>query len=222
MRICVLRLVKLRNPLKPPVLPPCLHPQEGILKQDLPARSGDRPRVAGIAPQRQITQRSGAEMYRALSEAIKQLAQCHPDHLYLDTSCFEKHSTGLFSSHPACRSHQNHATCNGEICHAHPCDGSLHLTLHPADVKLILERGWGERHPLAWDSSWWWKAKIVPPGFVMIYAPRDEKELDCVVQIVRAAAWWVSGAELQRDVESAGKELHMGERTSDLLAGTSK
>lgn len=41
----------------------------------------------------------------------------------------------------------------------------------------------------------------MPPGFVLIYAPRDEKELSCVMEIVRAAAWWVSGTELPRDVE---------------------
>ena len=35
--------------------------------------------------------------------------------------------------------------------------------------------------------------RCVPAGFVMVYAPRDERELRCVLEIVRAAAWWVSG-----------------------------
>ncbi|KAL2221113.1 hypothetical protein M432DRAFT_257378 [Thermoascus aurantiacus ATCC 26904] len=201
LRICVLRLFALRNPFEPPSLPPFLQPQHGILK-DLPKRSGRRPRVAGIAPQRQMTQRGGPAMYEALSAAIRNLAQSHPDRLFLATSCFEKHSTGIFC-HPAFR---HRPTCNGEVCHAHPSDGSMHLTLHPADVKLVIERGWGERHPLA-RESWWWRAKIVPPGFVMVYAPRDEEELRCVMEIVRAAAWWVSGTELRRDVEQNGSNL---------------
>ena len=33
----------------------------------------------------------------------------------------------------------------------------------------------------------------MPAGFVMVYAPRDERELRCVLEIVRAAAWWGSG-----------------------------
>jgi hypothetical protein len=78
----------------------------------------------------------------------------------------------------------------------------LHLTLHPADVRTVLEKGWGERHPLAWDDGgeewcWWRWAKSVPPGFVMIYAPRDERELEIVMDIIRASVWWVGGTELK-------------------------
>ncbi|THC98761.1 hypothetical protein EYZ11_001740 [Aspergillus tanneri] len=64
------------------------------------------------------------------------------------------------------------------------------------DVKVILERGWGQRHPLAW-ADWWCWVRFVPSGFVMVYAPRDADELETVLEIIRAAAWWVSGAELQ-------------------------
>lgn len=135
-------------------------------------------------------------MYEALSSSIRNLIQCHQDRLFLGTSCFEKHSTGIFAN----AAFRSRPTCNGEVCHAHPCDASMHLTLHPADVKLVIERGWGERHPLA-RESWWWRAKIVPPGFVMIYAPRDEKDLRYVMEIIRAAAWWVTGTELKRDIE---------------------
>lgn len=44
-------------------------------------------------------------------------------------------------------------------------DGSLHLTLHPKDVKLVLERGWGQRHPLARGGFF---ERFVPVGFVMV------------------------------------------------------
>ncbi|RAL10430.1 uncharacterized protein BO97DRAFT_125848 [Aspergillus homomorphus CBS 101889] len=262
LRICILRLFILRNPLAAPTIPPCVQPQQGLLTPShLPPRPGPRPTVAGIAPQRQTTQKSDAEMYETLSTEIHRLVAQHPDTLYTGTSCFEKYSTGMFcagngSGNSACdntttttsssssttttntitnpqkqppakdispalkssllpssgspqtpqnshsHSHQNHQrrhrlTCNGEVCHAHPSDGSLHLTLHPADVKLVVERGWGQRHPLARDSWWWW-LRIVPPGFVMVYAPRDAEELECVLEIIRAAAWWVSGTELRR------------------------
>ncbi|KAL4894086.1 hypothetical protein BDV59DRAFT_176810 [Aspergillus ambiguus] len=140
-------------------------------------------------------------MYQALTAAMLHLTQQHPDLLYAGTSCFEKHSTGIFcrlgTSPPTAtaglRPVFSRHTCNGEVCHGHPSDGSLHLTLHPADVRLMLERGWGQRHPLAREDWWWSAMRTVPPGFVMVYAPRNAEELESVMEIVRAAVWWVSG-----------------------------
>ncbi|KAL2865449.1 uncharacterized protein BJX67DRAFT_185804 [Aspergillus lucknowensis] len=213
-RICILRLVTLRDPFAPPSIPPTLSPKHGVLSRTtLPARSGPRPTTVGIAPQRQMTQKAEASMYEALTTEIRRLANTHPRALYMATSCFEKHNTGMFcritdpttspsptdtnpTLHPELQSHKHRITCNGEVCHSHPSDGSLHLTLHPADVRLVLERGWGERHPLARDD-WWWVTRFVPPGFVMIYAPRGEDELECVLEIIRAAVWWVGGKELR-------------------------
>ncbi|KAL4742880.1 hypothetical protein BDV11DRAFT_150476 [Aspergillus similis] len=212
LRICILRLFTLRDPLDPPSIPQTLIPKTGYLSSaKIPTRPGPRPTVAGIAPQRQITQKPGPVMYDALASEIHRLALEHPNTLYTATSCFEKHSTGIFYRLPtimtaaassskspktASSTHNHRITCNGEVCHSHPSDGSLHLTLHPADVKLVLERGWAQRHPLARDSLWW-VTKLVPPGFVMIYAPRNEDELKVVVEIIRAATWWVGGNEVQ-------------------------
>ncbi|KAK2739545.1 hypothetical protein FQN55_009421 [Onygenales sp. PD_40] len=199
LRICLLQVFILRNPLNPPAVPPHIHPQTGILK-DLPKRTGSRPEVIGLAPQRQVTERGSQAMYAALTTAIKEFSVRHADSLFLATSCFEKHSTGLFSL-PRC---QSHLTCNGEVCHSHPSDGSMHLTLHPADVKTIIEKGWGERHPLARDS-WWWKFRFVPPTFVLIYSPRNLEELRCITQIIYAASWWVSGIDLRKPVTARGE-----------------
>ncbi|KAL4786107.1 hypothetical protein BJX76DRAFT_346537 [Aspergillus varians] len=220
LRICILRLVTIRNPFEPPSIPQTLYPKSGFLTHAaIPARPGSRPTVVGIAPQRQLNQKPGGAMYDALATEIHRLALSHPNTLYTATSCFEKHSTGIFhrlpsttattpssssttntgvskTPKPASNTHNHRITCNGEVCHSHPSDGSLHLTLHPADVKLVLERGWAQRHPLARDS-WWWVTKIVPTGFVMVYAPKNEEELRVVVEIIRAAAWWVGGKEIR-------------------------
>jgi hypothetical protein len=191
LRICLLKLFALRNPFVPPPVPPTLYPQRGLLRK-LPTRKGTRPKVVGLAPQRQMDQKGGEQMYTRLVNAIRELAADYPERLFLGTSCFEKHSEGIFSSHVADR-----FTCRGEVCHSHPSDGSMHLTLHPADVKVVLDQGWGERHPLARDN-WWWRPKIVPASFMMIYAPRDEEELNTAIEIVRAAAWWIGGKELKK------------------------
>jgi hypothetical protein len=43
----------------------------------------------------------------------------------------------------------------------------------------VIERGWGERHPLS--------GKILPSEYLLIYAPRDEEELGIVERIILAA-----------------------------------
>ncbi|KAK1143960.1 hypothetical protein N8T08_005869 [Aspergillus melleus] len=245
LRICILRLVALRNPFSPPSIPSTLSPKTGYFdpcpptspsytypstptsqnkardtneheiqtperkrSYYLPYRLGPPPLVTGIAPQRQLTQRSTKHIYKHLARAIEELVQANPKEYVLGTSCFEKHSTGIFASPctttttttpsaPSTGGKHRRNTCNGEICHSHPIDGSLHLTLHPADVRVLIERGWGQRHPLAWEEEtsrrWLCGTRFVPAGFVMVYAPRDEDEVRVVMEVVRAAGWWVSG-----------------------------
>ena len=91
-------------------------------------------------------------------------------------------------------------TCGatGEVCHAHPSDGSLHMTLHPADAAIVIENGWGERHPLARGG---WCRRFVPREFVLVYAPRDERDVEVIMRIVRAAVWWVAGIDVQDEDE---------------------
>lgn len=195
LRIAFLRLFALRNPFKAPPVPSSLEFQHGILSKDLQKRILPRPRVAGIAPHRQMTQRSSPEMYAQLSNLVKQIGADAPERFALATSCFEKHSVGLFAI--PIKANRN-LTCRGqgEICHSHPSDGSMHLTLHPADARVLIEKGWGEMHPLA-RGNWWWRVKFVPETFVMVYAPQTEEDLKTLKEIILAAAWWVSGKDFK-------------------------
>jgi len=177
-RTKTLSVFALRNPYLPKATTTT---QRGHLRH-LPARPTPRPTTRGIAPHRQVTQRASPALYQHLAAELHRLVAADPERLVLGTSCFEKHGTGLFSRSPARR------TCRGEICHAHPSDGSMHMTLHPADARVVLEAGWGERHPLARGG---WFEKFVPEGFVMVYAPRREEEVDVLVRIVEAGAWYV-------------------------------
>jgi hypothetical protein len=45
----------------------------------------------------------------------------------------------------------------------------------------VIEKGWGERHPLAGVRL------NLPDTYLMIYAPRDTSELEVMQQLVRAA-----------------------------------
>lgn len=183
LKLKLLSLITLRNPLRPLPVPPHFRPSTGHLTS-LPPRAGPRPLVKGIAPQRQKSQQSPAPIFALLTQRLHALAAVPANDLVERTSCFEKHSAGLFARHPITR------TCGGEICHAHPSDGSLHMCLHPADAKIMIEAGWGERHPLARGG---WCRRFVPREFVLVYAPRTEDEVETVMGIVGAAVWWVGG-----------------------------
>ena len=190
-RLAFIRCFRLRNPYSAPELSPRLRPEHGFLKT-LQARDGPRPALIGIAPQRQLTQTCGPAMISLLQQTIRSLASECPTHWFVARSAFEKHSEALFSRYKTFTEPDYY----GEIAHAHASDGSMHLTLHPEDVKSVLDKGWGERHPLAHGRTWWWHSPV-PRGFMIIYAPRDQAELREITDIIRAAAWWVSGVGLR-------------------------
>lgn len=77
-----------------------------------------------------------------------------------------------------------------EFAHLHPPpDRSLHLTL-PADVgRVACSSGWAELHPAA-------RAGLVPPTAFLVYAPRDDGELDVVVELLAASHRFASGDDV--------------------------
>lgn len=144
-----------------------LAPAAGILKE-LPYRPGPRPLVAGLAPQRQLNQPASEQCNTVLRATVQSLTRQYPDSLCTATSCIEKHGFGLFARHPV------NAWGQGEIFHIHDSEKSMHMSLHPEDIREVLEKGWGQRHPLAFKG--WVKAPL-PTTFVMIYAPRGKHSL---------------------------------------------
>ncbi|KAI0482770.1 hypothetical protein GGR56DRAFT_206649 [Xylariaceae sp. FL0804] len=195
LQISWLRLWALRDPFRP--LPPeaVTVPARGILhRRPLPHRHGPRPRVVGIAPQRQVDQAGSRECYLALRRIMARHGQVCADAVVIGTSCFEKHGMGLFA-----RQRPVNATCRGEICHVHDSDHSMHLSLHPDDAREVLEKGWGQRHPLT-SRVFTLLGRPVPRQFTMVYAPRTFDELRVAVQIIEAAGWWVTAKEIRMNV----------------------
>ncbi|KAL0938826.1 uncharacterized protein CTRU02_205436 [Colletotrichum truncatum] len=208
-RIAWLRLWALRDPFTAPEPNPNRLPKRGILLQQqqqqqqqhrddqslsrLPYRPGPRPLVAGIAPQRQLDQHGTVPHYRALRRTLERLAAENPAVFGTAKSCLEKHGLGLFARHPV------NVTCNGEVCHVHDSDHSLHMNLHPEDIHEVLAKGWGQRHPLAWKGRL--LQMPVPEEFIMVYAPRDDHELKIVCRIIEAAIWYVISERTEIQVE---------------------
>ena len=207
LKITYLRLFALSDPYTPATFSEKIYPAIGYYQRArswLPERRGPRPKIAGIAPQRQLDQPGCSKMHQILRTSLENLAIRHPDTFRVGTSCFEKKGLALFARNPI------NPTCRGEICHVHHSDRSLHMNLHPDDARVVLEKGWGERHPLA--RGGWMKA-YVPREFIMVYAPRDRTELDIVCRIIEAAGFWVSGERFEVKVEKESlleREVELG------------
>ncbi|KUI57173.1 hypothetical protein VP1G_04558 [Cytospora mali] len=138
-------------------------------------------------------------------EALSRLAYRRPDRYGTARSCIEKHGFALFARHPV------NVCGNGEVCHMHNSDRSMHMNLHPDDIAEVLAKGWGQRHPMAWGSGveegkgkrgWMTMTprSPLPETFVLIYAPRDESDLHVVCKIIEAAIWYTD--EERVDLES--------------------
>lgn len=193
-RLMWYQLFTLRDPFSPPPRDPAQLPSTGILRQrPLPYRPGPRPTVAGLAPQRQLNQPGSLHAYNRLRAAIEALSARMPQKFVTATSCLEKHGFALFSRHPL------NVCGNGEVCHIHTSDRSMHMNLHADDIKEILEKGWGQRHPMAWKG---WVRAPVPTTFTMIYAPRDESDLRIVCRIIEAAIWYTTAEQVELQMES--------------------
>jgi hypothetical protein len=68
-----------------------------------------------------------------------------------------------------------------EFAHLHPApDHSLHAMLPTEAVTEAVAAGWAEPHPAALRG-------LIPATAVMLYAPRDEAELDVIDGLVRAS-----------------------------------
>jgi hypothetical protein len=83
----------------------------------------------------------------------------------------------------------------GEISHVHAGkDGSIHVVLHPADCEKVIERGWAQRH--AFSGVGLIKhvfGVTLPLNYMLIYAPRDDAELDIAIGIVAAGIQFMAG-----------------------------
>jgi hypothetical protein len=67
-------------------------------------------------------------------------------------------------------------------------EGSVHLTLDPWWGQKVLTKKWARIHPLAV-----YMAGAVPPQSLILYAPRNESELEILWKIIQAAYAFACG-----------------------------
>jgi luciferase-like monooxygenase len=144
---------------------------------NLVRRRGPRPRTAGVLPAIQLDQWPEAVMiHRLLDRAIRlphvrarQSRMASPDAHALYVS--DTHASG-----------PGDAFIDGhEFCHLHAVpEGSIHLTLPPPIRESAIALGWAEEHPVV-------RAGSLSKCLVMAYAPRDEAELEAVMELITAS-----------------------------------
>ena len=71
-----------------------------------------------------------------------------------------------------------------EFAHIHP-DGSLHASLPPELAEMAILSGWAVAHPWAAERKGW-------EGFVMIFTPTTQSELEVVLSLVTRSFEYVT------------------------------
>ncbi|EKD18901.1 uncharacterized protein L3040_008123 [Drepanopeziza brunnea f. sp. 'multigermtubi'] len=180
------------------------YPREGAHAsiEALQPRKGERAVLKGIAPHRQLTQNAPEAMKKLLHEVFDEMVSKHPLLLKKKRSLYERHHDAIFLR-PSLLQDANSSgipdaarISRGEIGHVHE-DGSMHLYFSPADTRLVVERGWAERHRLARTRPLLgrWNLFGVTSTYVMVYGPRDEDELAIVRVLLESSVRFMSGRE---------------------------
>jgi hypothetical protein len=163
----------------------------------LPQRAGERPDVPGyVAPQRQVTQQGGEDTRARMMAFLGELAARNAGVLTLKPSGLEGVGTPAVWLDPAVKLPAYLKGSKGELAHVHP-EASSHVTVSLADAEELTRKGWAERHRLSGVAG-------IPLGYMMVYAPRDEAELEVWKGIVRAGILFVAagaGREVAVNVE---------------------
>lgn len=155
--------------------------------QELPSRTGSRPQVSRHpVPHRVVGQQYSASLTDVLRSVLDEYGKSPL--LEHRTSRWEKHHRAVFLRGNEFPNELARAA-GGEILHLHPSDGSLHVVLSPADAQLVIDRGWGELHPLAGARP----GVGLPATYTLIYPPRTIQDLVPTHVILTAAVRHMTG-----------------------------
>lgn len=149
-----------------------------------PMREGMRPETTNGVPHVQI----GARAVSELSDALLRHVADFPGVILGETRVSLPGAVGFQIAADAPIAQPQAIVGGREFAHLHP-DGSLHASLHPDTARSAIEAGWAVAHPWADRREGW-------AGFVMIYTPVTEAELDVVLELVRSSYTFITGQAL--------------------------
>lgn len=157
--------------------------EDSVRVPPLPVRQGPRPRMGRHpVPHRQLDQKPERdETRRLLDQVFDRFVDHNGTYVRYAKSFYEKRNDAVTLIDPS-RGRPLAALSQGEVAHIHPADGSMHMIFSPSDAKQIIEKGWGERHPLCGVPR-----HNIALTYLMIYTPRDADEVAVVRQLLRGA-----------------------------------
>lgn len=154
-----------------------------VMAQDmtLPERQGPRPETTNGVPHIQI----GVVPKSELSEELLRRVDAFPGVNLGATRVSLPGAVGFQLAGDVTLANPQAIVGGREFAHVHP-DGSLHASLAPETAKTAIKAGWAVAHPWANQREGW-------EGFVMIYTPQSEQELDVVYDLVKSSYTFVTG-----------------------------
>ncbi|KIV86510.1 hypothetical protein PV11_02120 [Exophiala sideris] len=163
---------------------------------DLKARTGERPKVGRHpVPQRQIEQIPAEDVRQKFLAKFQALGEQNAHLVQVKQSKYENYTQALWVRDDS-DVYELDKKFNREISHVHSGkDYSAHVVLAPQDGVTVIKKGWGQLHGLAGVVR-------TPQVYVMLYAPRDEGEVEVLAEIMRAGIGYMTGADM-RDVKGA-------------------
>lgn len=148
------------------------------LQTELPRREGPLPLTTPTNPHMQLDQQPEA---RSLNAELARRAFALPDVHERPSMVSVPGARALWLDEGVPAGPPEAFLVGREFAHLHPFpDESLHLMLPPELAARVVESGWGEPHPMA-------RLGLIPSSALMVYAPRDEHELEVVFSFVEAA-----------------------------------
>lgn len=140
-------------------------------------REGERPETTNTNPHEQLTQNPSVECHQLFKEKLFHFDKVSRRPSIISVPGAE--ALWLEEGEPC--NCTNGFMIEREFAHIHPAyDGSLHMALSDEDFKTVIDKQWGERHPLAGKGP-------IPETIALVYAPRDIEEIDTVMKIVNAS-----------------------------------
>lgn len=148
----------------------------------VPTRLGERPRCTSTIPHQQVSDNPDGALHARTRERFLAVEGVEIGPTLISVPG----ATALFV--PECVACNPAALMRGrEFAHIHPVtDGSFHLVLSDEDAAAVLEAGWGELHPLVLSGD-------LDQQVLLIYAPRDEAEIDVILAITEASKVFATG-----------------------------
>lgn len=140
-------------------------------------REGERPETTNINPHEQLSQNPSSEWHGRFKSKLFCFSEVSRRPSIISVPGAE----ALWLNEGQACNCTNGFMIGREFAHIHPAyDGSLHMALSAADFQQVIDKQWGEQHPLAGMGP-------IPHTIVLVYAPRNDNEIETVLSIVKAS-----------------------------------